>query len=204
MQKRLYHDEMKRMIAELKVKPRLLLHVCCAPCSTAVLEQLHPYFHITAYYYNPNIDTLAEHDKRAQEEKCFAAQSRWAQDVITVPYDPEAFYSAARGLESDREGGGRCERCFRLRLNNTAQYAAHHGYGYFTTTLTISPHKKAALLNRAGEAAAVRYGVIFLPSDFKKQGGYLRSAELSKEYGMYRQDYCGCVYSKIGRDARTF
>lgn len=203
MQKRLYQSEMKQVIAELGVKPRLLLHVCCAPCSTAVLEQLHPYFHITAYYYNPNIDTLEEHVKRAAEERRFAAGSGWAQGVVVVPYDPEAFFSAARGLEDEKEGGKRCERCFRLRMNSAAQYAAHHGFDFFTTTLTISPHKNAALLNSAGEAAAARYGVRFLPSDFKKQGGYLRSTELSKEYGMYRQEYCGCVFSKAERDART-
>ena len=180
-------------------RPKLLLHCCCAPCSTAVLERLHQHFDITVYYDNPNIDTAAEHDLRARELKTFTARSVLADEAVIQPYDPASYYAAVCGLEQEPEGGARCERCFALRLRNAARYAAAHGYDYYTTTLTISPMKNAALLNAIGQEAAARYGVKFLPSDFKKRGGYQRSVALSRQYGLYRQNYCGCVHSRRSR-----
>ncbi len=183
-------------------RPRLLLHCCCAPCSTAVIERLAQRFDITLYYYNPNIDTLEEHDLRARELLRLAGDSGLTKGAVTVPYDPEAYLAAVRGLEQEREGGGRCERCFALRIRQSARYAAEQGFDYFTTTLSISPMKSAALLNRLGERIAAEEGVAFLQADFKKRGGYLRSTQLSKQYGIYRQDYCGCAFSKKEREAR--
>lgn len=183
-------------------RPRLLLHCCCAPCSTAVLERLHQHFDITVYYDNPNIDTAAEHDLRARELQAFTARSGLADEAVIQPYDPASYYAAVRGLEQEPEGGARCERCFALRLRNAARYAAAHGYDYYTTTLTISPMKNAALLNALGEQMGQEENIPFLNSDFKKRGGYLRSTELSRQYGIYRQDYCGCVFSRAARDRR--
>ena len=183
-------------------RPRLLLHCCCAPCSTAVLERLHQHFDITVFYDNPNIDTAAEHDLRARELKTFTARSVLADEAVIQPYDPASYYAAVCGLEQEPEGGARCERCFALRLRNAARYAAAHGYDYYTTTLTISPMKNAALLNALGEQMGQEENIPFLNSDFKKRGGYLRSTELSRQYGIYRQDYCGCVFSRAARDRR--
>lgn len=197
--KRNYQLDMEKVLAGLTKRPRLLLHVCCAPCSTAVLERLAPYFDITAYYDNPNIDTGEEYERRKREEERFAEAAGFAR-VEAAPYEPEAFYLAARGLEKEKEGGARCEKCFILRLSRAARYAAQNGYDFFTTSLTISPLKNAALLNRIGEEAGQKHGVRFLPSDFKKKNGYRRSVELSKQFGLYRQDYCGCVYSKMERE----
>lgn len=180
-------------------RPRLLLHCCCAPCSTAVLKKLHEGFDITVFYYNPNIDTLKEHDLRAHELQDFIKASGLALDAVIIPYQPKVFYQAIQGMEQEREGGARCEVCFGLRLDYTARYAAQQGYDYFTTTLTISPMKSAPLLNALGEQAAIRAGAVFLNSDFKKRGGYLLSTQLSKEYGIYRQDYCGCAFSRRER-----
>lgn len=183
-------------------RPKLLLHCCCAPCSTAAMERLHQAFDITVYYYNPNIDTAAEHDLRARELQDFTARSGLAGEAVIRPYEPDAYLAAIRGLEQEPEGGARCQRCFALRLRQAARYAAQHGYDYFTTTLTISPLKNAALLNALGEQIGGEEGIPFLNSDFKKRGGYLRSTELSHAYGIYRQDYCGCAFSKAARDRR--
>lgn len=180
-------------------RPRLLLHVCCAPCSTAVLELLCPVFQITVYYDNPNIDTLEEYEKRALEVRRFTLDSGLDAETVVAPYEPEVYDAAVAGYEDSREGGPRCEQCFRLRLFRSAAYAAQSGYGWFTTTLTISPMKNAALLNAIGQEAAAQYGVKFLPSDFKKRGGYQRSVALSRKYGLYRQNYCGCVHSRRSR-----
>lgn len=196
------HQAMQTIIADLTTRPRLLLHVCCAPCSTAVLQQLHPHFAITAYYYNPNIDTQEEYIKRAREEEQFVLQSKLADAVVAEPYTPDEYQQVIRGLENEPEGGARCTQCFRLRLAQSARYAKAHGYDYFTTTLTISPLKNASLLNAIGQEMAETYGVAFLPSDFKKQDGYRHSVALSKEYGLYRQDYCGCLYSKREREKK--
>ena len=197
-----YDRRMQAMMEGLKregKRPRLLLHSCCAPCSTAVLTRLCESFDITVFYYNPNIDTRDEHDLRAKELETFVNDSGLALDTVIIPWEPKLFYERVRGLEGEKEGGKRCEVCFGLRLDRTARYAAEHGYDLFTTTLTISPMKSAPLLNRIGEEAAQRAGAVFLNSDFKKRGGYLLSTQLSREYGIYRQDYCGCVFSKRER-----
>ena len=197
-----YDRRMQAMMEGLKregKRPRLLLHSCCAPCSTAVLTRLCEGFDITVFYYNPNIDTREEHDLRAKELEGFVGDSGLALGAVIIPWEPKLFYEQVRGLEGEKEGGKRCEVCFGLRLDRTARYAAEHGYDLFTTTLTISPMKSAPLLNRIGEEAAKRTGAVFLNSDFKKRGGYLLSTQLSREYGIYRQDYCGCVFSKRER-----
>ena len=197
-----YDRRMQAMMEGLKregKRPRLLLHSCCAPCSTAVLTRLCESFDITVFYYDPNIDTRDEHDLRAKELETFVNDSGLALDTVIIPWEPKLFYERVRGLEGEKEGGKRCEVCFGLRLDRTARYAAEHGYDLFTTTLTISPMKSAPLLNRIGEEAAKRAGAVFLNSDFKKRGGYLLSTQLSREYGIYRQDYCGCVFSRRER-----
>ena len=197
-----YDRRMQVMMEGLKregKRPRLLLHSCCAPCSTAVLTRLCEGFDITVFYYNPNIDSREEHDLRAKELEAFVEDSGLALGAVIIPWEPKLFYENVRGLEGEKEGGKRCEVCFGLRLDRTARYAAEHGYDLFTTTLTISPMKSAPLLNRIGEEAAKRAGAVFLNSDFKKRGGYLLSTQLSREYGIYRQDYCGCVFSKRER-----
>ena len=199
-----YDRKMQALMDQIKQegrRPRLLLHCCCAPCSTAVLQRLHEGFDITVYYYNPNIDTLEEHELRARELQGFIKDSGLAPDAVIIPYEPKVFYQRIKGLEKEREGGARCEVCFGMRLDHSARYAAEHGYDYFTTTLTISPMKSAPLLNRLGEEAAERAGAVFLNSDFKKRGGYLLSTRLSREHGIYRQDYCGCVFSRRERAA---
>lgn len=184
---------------EGSVKPRLLLHVCCAPCSSAVLERLAGSFEVILYFDNPNLDTGGEHALRALEVERLARETAWAKQVIITPYEPEIYLQAVHGLEDEPEGGARCEVCFRLRLSHAARAASEHGCDWFTTTLTISPRKNAAMLNRLGEEAGKAAGVPFLPSDFKKQGGYQRSIALSREFGLYRQNYCGCAFSR--RDA---
>ncbi len=199
-----YSKELERLVQGLQREgrvPRLLLHACCAPCSSAVLEYLSRYFAITLLYYNPNISPYEEYEKRERELERLVSQMDLAHPVELLPcgYEGEAFVEAARGLEGEPEGGRRCEACFRLRLEYAAREAARLHFAYFTTTLTISPLKNAPLLNRLGEEMGKRYGVAHLPSDFKKKNGYKRSVELSREYGLYRQDYCGCAFSKAQR-----
>jgi predicted adenine nucleotide alpha hydrolase (AANH) superfamily ATPase len=179
-------------------RPRLLLHACCAPCSSYVLEYLCQYFDITLFFYNPNIAPEEEYRFRAEELQRLIAEMPAAATASYAegPYDPARFYEIAKGLEQLPEGGERCFRCYRLRLDETARYAAANGFDYFTTTLSISPYKNAAKLNTIGAELAEVYGVKYLFSDFKKKGGYLRSCRLSAEYGLYRQDYCGCAFSK--------
>lgn len=178
--------------------PRLLLHACCAPCSSACLEYLSRFFSVTVLFYNPNIAPEEEFAKRAQELERLVRELPAQNPVRAVidRFDPQEFYAAVRGIEATGEGGARCEACFRLRLGRAAQYAKKNAFDYFCTTLTISPLKNAQLLNRVGEELSELYGVPFLPSDFKKKGGYARSVELSREYGLYRQNYCGCVFSQ--------
>jgi predicted adenine nucleotide alpha hydrolase (AANH) superfamily ATPase len=199
-----YSKELERLIQQLEQEgrvPRLLLHVCCAPCSSAVLEYLTQYFSITLLYYNPNIAPYEEYQKREAELRRLVSQMEMVHQVELLPcdYDGQAFVEAARGLEKEPEGGKRCEECFRLRLRYAAREAARLGFDYYTTTLSISPLKNAPLLNRLGEEIGAEFGVVHLPSDFKKKNGYKRSVELSKEYSLYRQDYCGCVFSKAQR-----
>lgn len=182
---------------------RLLLHSCCAPCSSYCMEYLREYLELTVFYYNPNITETEEYRKRVEEEKRLIQAYNRIPGKRTIQmlegvYEPERFYALAKGLEKVPEGGERCFRCFELRLRETARKAAQEGYDFFTTTLTISPLKNAEKLNEIGERAAKEYGTVFLPSDFKKKDGYKRSIELSAEYGLYRQNYCGCVYSKAG------
>lgn len=203
--KRNYQRELDTIIAGLKERgevPRLFLHSCCAPCSSYVLEYLANYFSITDFFYNPNITDEKEYRKRSEELRNLISRQPHLHPVEFVEgrYDPKEFYEAARGLEDCREGGERCMKCFRLRLFESAKHAAEGHYDFFTTTLTISPLKNARELNEIGEEAAAKYGVRFLPSDFKKKGGYQRSIELSREYDLYRQNYCGCVFSRRDRE----
>ena len=198
-EKRNYSRECEAVISELEAageKPRLLLHACCAPCSSYCLEYLAPHFDITVFFYNPNMDTEEEFIRRSAELERFIDSSQMNVKVTIERYAPQEFYNAVRGLEAEPEGGGRCFKCYELRLRATAAYAAKNSFDYFTTTLSISPHKNAGALNEIGERLGFEYGVRFLPSDFKKKDGFKRSIELSMRYGLYRQNYCGCVYSK--------
>ena len=174
--------------------PRLLLQSCCGPCSSYVLEYLTRYFDVTILYYNPNIQPREEYDKRLHYQR--EVLRHIPAGIMECDYDPGAFEEAARGYEDAPEGGERCSRCFLLRLEKTAQLAREQGFDYFCTTLTVSPHKDAERINSIGFALEEKYGVKWLPSDFKKRNGYLRSIELAKQYGLYRQDWCGCLYSK--------
>ena len=184
------------------IVPSLLLHSCCAPCSSYCLEHLSRYFKITVLYYNPNLFPAGEYERRVSEQKKLvsALPAKYPVTLVEMKGEPEEFYSAVKGLEHIREGGERCFACFKLRLERAARYAKENGFDFFTTTLTISPLKNAQKLKEIGEAAGVKFGVRHLPSDFKKKDGYKRSVELSKVYGLYRQDYCGCVFSKRERE----
>lgn len=191
-------------IAAAKARPRLLLHACCAPCSSYTLEYLAAHFDITVLFYNPNIAPAAEYDFRAAELARYIAEAPCGAGVVlrAEPYDPAPFFEMARGLEDLPEGGERCKKCYRLRLAETARIAAAESFDYFCTTLSISPHKDAEALNQIGGELAAACGVPYLFSDFKKKGGYARSIVLSREYGLYRQNYCGCVYSKRAAEKR--
>ena len=182
-------------------KAPLLLHACCAPCSTASLEYLAKYFDITLFFYNPNISSAEEFGKRLDELKRFTEECPFAKGIkiISPEYNHLEFLNVVTGLENAKEGGARCEKCFRLRLNKTAEQAEKSGFEYFATTLTISPLKNAEKINLCGEAAVVG-NVIYLPTDLKKRERYKRSIELSREYGLYRQSFCGCEFSKTNRD----
>ena len=201
MNRRNYQRELEAVIKENEGKsrvPRLLLHSCCAPCSSYVLEYLSDYFEITVFYYNPNISPAEEYEKRAAEQQHLIRElpAKHPIHLVVGAYEPERFYAVSRGLEQVPEGGERCFRCFRLRLEEAAKMAAEGGFDYFATTLTISPLKNAQKLNEIGIRLAKEYGIAYLMSDFKKKNGYKRSVELSAEHHLYRQDYCGCVFSK--------
>ena len=178
---------------------RLLLHSCCAPCSSHCLSELSPQIGVTVLYYNPNLDCAGEYEKRKREQLRFLRETGLA-DFLDCDYAPEDYLAAVRGLEEEKEGGARCAVCFRLRLERTAREAKARGFDYFATTLTVSPLKNAKLINTIGFAVAEEAGVKYLPSDFKKRGGYLHSVKLSEEYGLYRLDYCGCAFSKAERE----
>lgn len=178
---------------------RLLLHSCCAPCSSHCLSELSPQIGVTVLYYNPNLDCAEEYEKRKREQLRFLRETGLA-DFLDCDYAPEEYLFSVRGLEEEKEGGARCAVCFRLRLERTAREAKARGFDYFATTLTVSPLKNAKLINTIGFAVAEEVGVKYLPSDFKKRGGYLHSVRLSEEYGLYRQDYCGCAFSKAERE----
>lgn len=205
MNKRNYQKELdaviEREMREGKVSS-LFLHSCCAPCSSYVLEYLSKYFSITVFYYNPNIYPDEEYWKRVEEQQRLIRDMSFGHPVSfrAGAFEKERFYTVVKGLEQIPEGGERCEQCFRLRLSEAARTAGADGFDYVTTTLTISPMKSAEKLNEIGEEMASKYGVTWLPSDFKKRNGYQRSTELSREYGLYRQNYCGCVFSKRERD----
>lgn len=191
-----YDREMIKVIKEVGEGKKLLLHSCCAPCSSSCIERLVPFFDLTIYYYNPNIDGVEEFNKRAKEQQRLCEE--FNLPCVIEEYNFNEFYSFVKGFEDALEGGERCRKCFYLRLKKTAEYAKAHGYDFFTTTLTVSPLKNADVLNEIGLKVASEVGVKFLPCDFKKRGGYQRSIELSKEYQLYRQNYCGCVFSKRG------
>lgn len=208
-----YSRELEKLLEKPETKGKtLFLHSCCAPCSSYVLEYLRPFFRITVFYFNPNITEEREYRKRVEEQKRLIAelngQSSVAQgqaypiEVSEGDYRREDFFQAVKGLEQCPEGGERCFACFELRLSETARKAEEIGADYFTTTLTISPLKNAAKINEIGQNLSKKYGISFLPSDFKKKGGYQRSVELSKEYDLYRQDYCGCIFSQKEREAQ--
>lgn len=208
MNNRNYQKELDKLLEGLPMEgepPKLFLHSCCAPCSSYVLEYLSKYFLITVFYYNPNITASAEYFKRVEEQKRLIAiyntqGGRYPITVVEGDYEPQVFLEMAKGLEDCPEGGERCFRCYELRLEETARKAKEYKADYFATTLTISPLKNAQKLNEIGEKLAGEYSVAWLPSDFKKKNGYKRSIELSAEYGLYRQDYCGCAYSKAERE----
>lgn len=182
--------------------PSLLLHSCCAPCSSYCLEYLSNYFKITVFYYNPNIYPEEEYAKRVEEQRRFIDQlpTKYKIDFVEGVFEKERFYEIVKGYEDCKEGGERCFRCYELRLAETAKLAKQMGMDYFTTTLSISPLKNSDKLNEIGQKVGEAYGVSHLSSDFKKKNGYKRSVELSNQYEMYRQYYCGCVYSKLERD----
>lgn len=207
MNRRNYQRELEAVIKENESKsrvPRLLLHSCCAPCSSYVLEYLSNYFEIMVFYYNPNISPAEEYEKRAAEQQHLIRElpAKHPIHLVVGAYEPERFYAVSKGLEMVPEGGERCFRCYRLRLEEAAKMAAEGGFDYFATTLTISPLKNARKLNEIGEELSEIYKVEHLPSDFKKKNGYKRSVELSAEYGLYRQNYCGCVFSKREQEER--
>lgn len=196
-----YDKKMLSLLQGLPENTRLLLHSCCAPCSSACLETLKDFFKTTVFYYNPNIDEEKEYLKRKAEQIRFLKETGWA-DFLDCDHDAPAFHKIAEGLETEPERGKRCYLCYGLRLDATARAAKENGFEWFCTTLSLSPYKNADWLNELGQSAAERYGVRFLPSDFKKRGGYVRSLELSAEYGLYRQDFCGCKYSKAESERR--
>lgn len=194
-----YQKELDKIIASLDGRvPTLLLHSCCAPCSSYTLEYLSNYFDITVYYYNPNISPKAEFDKRFAEQKRLIASLPAKHEIklIKGDYNYSDFSEIAKGFENVKEGGERCFRCYKLRLEKSAHLAKEQGFDYFCTTLSISPLKNSQKINEIGLEVAEKYGVKWLPSDFKKKEGYKRSIELSREYNLYRQNFCGCVFSK--------
>ncbi|MBR2261091.1 MAG: epoxyqueuosine reductase QueH [Paludibacteraceae bacterium] len=196
-----YQKKLDQIIEALTQKgevPSLLLHSCCAPCSSYTLEYLSNHFQITVLYYNPNIYPEEEYTKRVEEQKRLINElsPKYPIQLITEEYHSEEFYNKVKGLEKEPEGGARCFVCYRLRMEHTAQLAKALGFDYFTTTLSISPLKNAEKINEIGEELGTLYEVKHLPSDFKKKGGYQRSIQLSKEHNLYRQNYCGCVFSK--------
>lgn len=197
-----YDKLMEEQISHTKEGSTLLLHACCAPCSSAVLERLSSFFKITIIYYNPNITEEKEYLKRLDELKVFIQKLnvKYPINIIDTRYNPKEFFTIAKGLEKEKERGKRCYECYKLRLEETAKVAKENNFDFFATTLTLSPYKKTDWLNEIGEYLSSKYQTAYLYSDFKKKNGYKRSIELSKEYNLYRQDYCGCIYSKLERE----
>jgi len=204
MNKRNLQKELEAIISDNSKKgifPKLLLHACCAPCSSYCMEYLNRYFDITIYFYNPNIDNKNEYLTRVEEEKRLISEMDFVREVsfLEGEYDPENFHKLSKGMELEPEGGKRCLSCYEMRLLKSAQEAKERGFDYFATTLSISPMKSSQVLCEIGEKVGKIVGVEYLPSDFKKKNGYKRSVELSNEYNLYRQDYCGCSYSRRSR-----
>ena len=200
-----YQKKMEEIIDSIVKEdkiPNILLQSCCAPCSSHVIDTLSPYFNITILYYNPNIEPYDEYLKRKKEEIRFIEEykSKNKLDIIDCDYDNDKYHEVVKGLEDCPERGERCFKCYELRLDYTARKAEELGYDYFGTTLTVSPYKNSNKLNEIGEKLSKKYNIKYLYSDFKKNNGYKHSIELSKEYNLYRQDYCGCIYSKKQRD----
>ncbi len=193
--KRNFELLMQEQLKGIEKGTRLLLHSCCAPCSSACLERLKEYFKVTVLYYNPNIDDKKEYEKRKAEQIRFLKETGWA-DFLDCDHDGAAFEELAKGLEEEPERGKRCYLCYALRLEKTAKIAKENKFAWFATTLTLSPYKNAEWLNEIGETVGGRYALNYLYTDFKKKGGYYRSTELSKDYDLYRQDFCGCRFSK--------
>ena len=203
-----YQKELEKYIEQFQKEdrvPTLLLHSCCAPCSSYCLEYLAQFFQITVFYYNPNIFPKEEYEKRMEEQKRLTLEMKTKYPIrfLGSEYEPEVFYHRVKGMEQEREGGLRCRACFCLRLEESVKRAKELGLDYVTTTLTISPLKNAEILNTLGQEISEKEGVAWLPSDFKKKNGYQRSVELSKEHGLYRQDFCGCVFSKKEREGKS-
>ncbi len=201
MNQRNLQKELEKVIRqnqEKNIHPKLLLHVCCAPCSSYCMEYLHEEFELTVFYYNPNIDNIEEYQLRLEEEKRLISRMPFKKEVKFMEgrYNPSDFHQMARGLETQKEGGTRCLGCFEMRLREAAKIAAEYGFDYFTTALSISPMKNSTTLAEIGEKVGKEYGVKYLPSDFKKKNGFKRSLELSEEFRLYRQNYCGCSFSK--------
>lgn len=203
MNRRNYQKELDKITKKIcehpgEPKPSLLLHVCCAPCSSYCLEYLSQYFQITVLFYNPNITPADEYEKRIRELKRFVREAGYEKQITLIEgdYEPQEFFRVTKGMEDLPERSQRCYHCYELRMEEAAKYASSRHMDYFTTSLSISPHKNAEWINEIGERLADKYGVSHLPSDFKKKSGYLRSIDLSKQYHLYRQDYCGCVFSK--------
>ena len=200
-----YQRELDGILNKLDEPKKILLHSCCAPCSSYVIEYLSDYMEITVIYYNPNITDGLEYLKRKREQIRFidilnsTNAVKYPVRIMDCEYNANEFYDAIRGFEEDKEGGDRCYLCFELRLDKTARVANEYKFDYYATTLTISPMKSALIINEIGNEMAEKYNINWLPSDFKKKNGFKRSIELSKEYGLYRQDYCGCGFSKLER-----
>lgn len=201
-----YDEQMKKIVGELGgEKKTLLLHSCCGPCSTAVIERLEKYFDLTVFYFNPNITESEEYRLRLDEQKRFLSEAYGERiRLIEGDYRARDFFDLTEGFEKEPEGGARCAYCFKMRLDETARVAAENGFDFFCSTLTVSPHKNPDVINRIGEKAAVKFGSRYLPNDFKKQNGFKRSIEISNEHELYRQRYCGCIYSKYERIEERF
>ena len=193
-----YQLVLEEELKKINGVPKLLLHVCCAPCSSYVLEYLSNYFYITVFYYNPNIDTIDEYRKRMEESKRFTKEfnGKYPVTFVEIGHHNDIYQHVIEGFENEKEGGARCFKCYRLRLEKTFMYAKEHDYDYVTTTLTISPLKNSKKINEIGHELSKVYNLKYLYSDFKKKEGYKRSIVLSREYNLYRQNYCGCKYSK--------
>lgn len=197
-------EEILDKVINSKEVPRLLLHSCCGPCSSYVISYLADYFDLDVIYYNPNIYPENEYILRKKEQIRLIEELDTKNNLgfVDSEYDPDVFISIAKGLEGEKEGGVRCGECIKQRLEKTALYASEKGYDYFTTTLSVSPHKNAQLINKLGFELEEKYGISYLPADFKKKGGFLKSIELAKEHELYRQDYCGCKYSLVESENR--